>query len=115
MILSCTSNQKRLANTKWLTTKFTIDSLNYLNDIEKKVYSDFDPSIKLYLDLSDTLAITYVEGRSIDTSSYQVRDDTLFFIHKINYRDTSIIVKLSKDCLITQRLAGVKTYSVKQK
>lgn len=115
LFFSCKNNQNRLSNTKWLTVKFTVDSNNYLTVREKGVPAEFDTSIKLYSDFSDTSVFTYVEGKEIDTSSYKVRNDTLFFIHNGSYRDTNIILKLTSDSLITRRLAGSTGYAIRQK
>jgi hypothetical protein len=101
-----------LRDTKWLTVKFTIDSLNYLTDFEKAAYSTFDTSTKLYSEFYDNRRLTFVEGHGIDTSQYKIARDTLFTIQDTR-RDTSIILKLTMDSLIEQRLAGVKAYSIR--
>jgi hypothetical protein len=104
-----------LEGSKWQTVKFVIDSSNYLTENDKNVYSGFDTTTKLYVKFSDSLMYAYVDGSPIDTSAYKIVSDTLFTIHKGIYRDTSLILNLSKDSLIEQRLAGVKTYSVRVK
>ena len=112
-LFDCRSKQNRLTNTRWQTVKFEIDTINYLKDFEKKLYSNFDTSTKLFQLLGDSLAVTYVEGKIPDTCTYKITGDTLFYFYKDVLRDTTIIIKLSSDSLITHRLAGVKTYSVK--
>ena len=70
------------------------------------------PPLNYTQNFTDTLVLSFVEGLSIDTSVYKVKDDTLFFVQG-SRRDTSLILKLSKDSLIEQRLAGVRTYSIR--
>jgi hypothetical protein len=106
------SRQHHLNGSEWLTVKFSIDSSNYLSELDKSVYSNFDTSKKLYIKFTDSLAFAFVEGAPVDTSIYKLNNDTLYFIHD-SYKDTSIILKLTKDSLIEQRLAGVKTYSIR--
>jgi len=103
-----------LKDTEWLTIKFSIDSSNYLSELDKKTYLAFDTSTKLHVKFLDSLAITFVEGASIDTSVYSTKKDTIYFIQRPR-RDTSIILKLSGDSLIEHRLAGVTTYSIRIK
>lgn len=110
-VTSC-SSRFDLNNSKWRTVKFSIDSSNYLSELDKSVYLSFDTSTKLYAKFTDTLVLTFVEGATIDTSVYKVKDDTLFFIQG-SRRDTSLIIQLSNDSLIEQRLAGVRTYSIR--
>jgi hypothetical protein len=112
LFLSSCGTKYNLKNTEWLTVKFTIDSSNYLTEFDKKIYLTFDTSVKLRIKFLDTLALTFVEGRLIDTSIYNVKDDTLFFIQD-SRRDTSIILKLTNDSLIEQRLAGIVTHNLR--
>ncbi len=115
VLISYGCNTKHnLKNTEWLTVKFTIDSVNYLSELDKNAYLDFDTSTKLYAKFLDSLALIYVEGSLVDTSNYVIKNDTLFFIQG-NRRDTSIILKLTSDSMIEHRLAGVRTYSIKIK
>ncbi len=111
--ISCKAKHN-LKNTEWLTVKFTIDSVNYLSELDKNVYLNFDTSTKLYAKFLDTIALIYLEGALVDTSNYTIINDTLFFIQG-DLRDTSIILKLTRDSFIHQRLAGAKTYSVRNK
>jgi hypothetical protein len=118
LISSCSDKQINLTNTKWRVKKFSIDERNYLTPLEVQAYNqfnEFSDSLKLYQDFNGSLVLTYVQGGDIDTSNYLIRNDTLFFIDKINRRDTDIIIKLSNDSLITHRLAGVTTFLLKQK
>ena len=101
-----------LKNTEWLTIRFTIDSVNYVTNADKKVYLGFNPSTKLHMQFLDTLALAFVENRAIDTSVYKVIKDTLFYIQGSRH-DTSIILKLTCDSLIEHRLAGVVTHSAR--
>lgn len=110
-VTSC-SSRFDLTNSKWRAVKFSVESSNYLSELDKSVYLSFDTSTKLYAKFTDTLVLTFVEGAAIDTSVYKVKNDTLFFIQG-SRRDTSLILKISKDSLIEQRLAGVRTYSIR--
>lgn len=112
LVAGC-NNSHKIKNTEWLTTKFVIDSPNYLSEIEKKVYLNFNSSRRLHVKFSDSLLFAFVERLPVDTSIFKQIKDTLFVIHEEKYRDTSIILKLTKDSLIEQRLAGVKIYSVR--
>jgi len=112
LFVTACDTQHILNGSEWKTAKFSIDRNNYLSDLEKAVYLSFDSSRKLQVKFGDSLAFIFVEGAVVDTSKYKVQSDTLFFT-KGSYRDTSIIIKLTKDSLIEQRLAGVKTYSVR--
>jgi hypothetical protein len=103
-----------LKNTEWLTVKFTIDSSNYLTEIDKKIYLSFDTTTKLHIKFFDTLALTFVENGQIDTTIYKINKDTLFYIQG-SRRDTSIILRLTSDSLIEHRLAGAVTHNVRFK
>ena len=77
LLVSC-KNPYNLKDTKWLTVKFEIDSKNYLSDLERNVLSNFDTSIKLHMNYTDSLALAFVEGRKVDTSVYKIKDYTLY-------------------------------------
>jgi hypothetical protein len=114
IITSSCNKHNKLKGTEWLVVRFSIDSSNYLTDLDKKAYLSFDRSTKLHIKFLDSLAFSFVEGAAVDTSIYEVKKDTLFFIQGPR-KDTTIILKLTNDSLVDQRLAGVKTYSIRIK
>jgi hypothetical protein len=114
LVIICCGNKHDLRDTKWRVTRFSVDTPNYLKEQDKYVYKNFDPSTKLFSNYTDSLIFTYVEGSVVDTSTYYINSDTLFYIQDFK-RDTVIILKLTKDSLIERRLAGATTYSVRIK
>ena len=114
ILLSCNNNHYQLANTKWLVKTLAIDSTNYLSESEKIIYSKYDTSIKLHMQLNDTLAFTHADGKVVDTCKYKIIKDTLFFIYNEHARDTAIIIKLTKDSFITRSLSGIIQHSVRE-
>ena len=114
VVVSSCDKKYNLKGTEWLTVRFSVDSSNYLPEFEKNAYLSFDTSTKLHTKFSDSLIFAFVEGKTVDTSIYKIRKDTLFYIQG-SLRDTAIILKLTSDSLIEQRLAGVKTYSIRIK
>lgn len=107
-LLSC-RHEYSLKNIKWRLTKFIVDSSNYLSQFEKNVYTSFDTSTNLVSEFGDSIVLTYVIGRVPDTSNYYLHGDSLFYVQG-QRRDTTIIVKLSRDSLVDRRLAGVTAY-----
>lgn len=114
ILCSCKEETKSLSNTKWQVVKFVIEPNNYLNDLERQIYSEFDTSVNLYAEFKDSIVLTYVEGKKIDTSAYNIKDDTLFYSQDFR-RDTNIILKLTSDSLITWRLNGVSEYAIRKR
>lgn len=112
IIISSCGKYNNLKNTEWLIVGFSVDSSNYLTELDRNAYISFDKSTKLHIKFFDSLALAFVEGASVDTSIYKIRKDTLYFIQGPR-RDTSIILKLTSDSLIEQRIAGVKTYCIR--
>lgn len=116
LIFSCSNKQINLRNTKWQLKKLTIDDRNNLKPFEIKAinqYIQYIDTLKMYTEFKDTSVFVYVENSEIDTSSYKIVNDTLFYLHRDNLNDTDIIVKISGDNLIMRSLSGSRTYSVR--
>lgn len=112
-LLKCGEKGREIDNTKWRVVKFEIDSVNYITAVEKNVYFNFKDSTNLEAHFQNGLAYFFVDGVCLDTSSYKLNEDTIFY-QKGNLKDTNLILKLSRDSLIEKRLARVISHSIRQ-
>lgn len=111
LFLSGCGRHANLENSEWITIKFSVDETR-LSAFERVAYNGVHTPDNLHIEFTDSLALAFVEGAPIDTSIYERRKDTVFYIHG-NKRDTSLILKLTTDSLIEQSLSGIRTYSIR--
>lgn len=111
--LGCTGNSFQLENTKWRVISITLDSVNALNKTElgaAKIADNLLKTSSLYSEFRNHQAITHFEGKIPDTTDYLISRDTLFYIQE-KLRDTEIIIKMTKEELITKSLSGICSHA----
>jgi hypothetical protein len=108
-VTSCTSKEYSLEDTTWDVVSLTLDSTSRLNEREKEGFNLFITTTKIREHFFNDTCYVSINGEVYDTTKYRINKDTLFF--ETFPFDTSIIIKLSKDSLITHSLQGINSRS----